>query len=130
MASLSSSGGLRTLQFTDRDGNRKSIRLGRMPQKAAETIKTRVEELLAHGVTGTAWPRDLTFWVEGLGDTLAAKLAGQGLIPARQQTTLGAFLDAFLAKRAGAKPNSLKNYKAAVGKLLGHFGRDIDVRHV
>jgi hypothetical protein len=106
------------------------VRFGAVPQKGAETIKARVEELLACKVAGIAWSRDLAVWVGGLGDVLAAKLDAVGLIPRRHKSTLGDFLDGFLQRRANGKPNSQKNYKQAAGKLCNRFGRDIDMRAI
>ena len=48
MASISTdSGGKRRILFVDADGNRRQIRLGKVPMKTATSIKTRVETLLA-----------------------------------------------------------------------------------
>jgi hypothetical protein len=130
MASISndSSGGRRIL-FFDRNGDRKAVRLdSTFNQKAAETIKAKVEELLSCKAAGCSWSTELALWVGGLGDTLADKLFAAGLTPLRQRATLGDFLDGFLKKREGGKPNSLKNYKQAAGKLWDHFGRDTSLR--
>ncbi len=52
MASLVTRGkGLREIQFTDNDGSRKAVRLGKMSLKDAQPILTQVELMLtANGV--------------------------------------------------------------------------------
>ncbi|MCH7687456.1 MAG: integrase, partial [Planctomycetes bacterium] len=47
MASISTDkSGRRRLQFTDPNGRRHTVRLGKIPKRTAEAIKTRVEHLL------------------------------------------------------------------------------------
>ena len=60
MASLSTdANGNRTLQFVSGDGKRRTIRLGKLPKKEAETIKLRVEALNAANISQHApRPRD------------------------------------------------------------------------
>ena len=56
MASISKEpGGRRTIQFVGGDGKRRSIRLGKVSQRLAESVQVRVEHLAAAQVTGVAW---------------------------------------------------------------------------
>ncbi len=81
MASVSSSpDGLRILQFVDAAGERRSIRLGKMTLKTADTIKGKVEELLVAKVTGTSMTRELADWVASIGKRLHEKMAAKGLV--------------------------------------------------
>jgi hypothetical protein len=53
MASISKqSNGRRTVQFVAPNGKRKSIRLGKVSQNDALTIKLKVEKLVAASITG------------------------------------------------------------------------------
>jgi hypothetical protein len=55
MASISRQpNGRRTIQFMAPDGKRRSIRLGKVTQHMAETVKLRVELLVAAKLTGHA----------------------------------------------------------------------------
>ena len=132
MASISKSPqGYFTLQFFDPHGRRKTIRLGKsFKRKGAETVKDRVEELVSAKASGHSWPLELAMWESTIGDDLADKLATAGLVPTRERHTLGGFLRAFLDKHADAKPNTLKNYKAAVAKLLDFFPEKTDLRDI
>ena len=63
------------------DGTRPSIRLGKVSQRAAESVLFRVEQLVAAKFTGHAVDADTARWVAELSDTLAKRLARVGLIP-------------------------------------------------
>src|SRR4051794_29930713 len=115
MASISTSaGGLRTIQFMspDQTGKRKSIRLGKVSKRVAEEIKVKVEALVASKVAGVSWDGETARWVAALGDEMAARLGGVGLIPPRQQAAavkLGAFLAEHIASRTDVKEGTAKN---------------------
>ena len=109
MASISNDpGGHRRILFTAPDGKRKAIRLGKMPKKAAEAIKAKVEALLASKVSGCPWDNDTARWVAEIPDDLAEKLAKAGLIPARESATLDSFIRGYIESRnADLKPRTL-----------------------
>ena len=53
MASITrQQGGKRLIQFIGGDGKRKTIRLGKVPQRVAEEIRVKVEYLLATASAG------------------------------------------------------------------------------
>ena len=87
--------GRKRIIFSLPNGKRKAIRLGKMPQRAAETVKLRVEQLLAAKVSGCGWDNETAGWVAELSDELADKLAKAGLIPVRDRATLGAFIESY-----------------------------------
>ena len=131
MASISRDpNGRRRILFVDRDGNRKTIRLGKTSQRLAEEIKIKVEMLNAAKIGAGSLDRETAAWLANLGDDLYAKLAAVDLVSARNRMDLGKFLDGWLAKREGAKPNSLKNYKQAIGKLQNFFGCNINLQDI
>jgi integrase len=131
MASISRDpNGRRRILFVDANGNRKTIRLGKTSQRMAEEIKIKVETLNAAKIGGCSLDRESATWLANLGDDLHAKLAAVGLVPARNRMNLGNFLDAFLAKRDGAKANSLKNFVQAKRRLIEHFGHDASLNDI
>src|SRR5271168_380803 len=100
MASISRDpNGRRRILFVTADGERKTIRLGKVSQRMAEEIKIKVENLNAVKIGGCSLDRETAAWVAKLGDDLHAKLTAVGLVSARNRMNLGDFLDAFLAKR-------------------------------
>ena len=132
MASLNKEpNGNYTVQLVGTDGKRRSLRLGKVPKKAADSIKLRIESLHACAVAGLPWDADLAAWVGGLSDDLAAKLAGLGLMPTRQSQSLGAFLDEYISGRAlSDKPGTVDSLRWVVKDLVEFFDPAIGLRAV
>ena len=76
--------GRRRLQYTDADGRRKTIRLGKMSKRTAESVKVYVEHLLNAKVTRHPIDGETARWVASLDEVLAGKLARVGLIQPRE----------------------------------------------
>ena len=132
MASISRDpNGRRRILFTDRNGGRKTIRLGKVSQRMAEEIKIKVETLNAAKIGAGSLDRETAAWVANLGDDLHAKLAAVGLTSPRQAARLGEFLDAFIANRqSSAAPNTIMNLQQSKRRLIEHFGADRDMRSI
>ena len=111
--------GRRTIQFVAADRTRKSIRLGKVPQRTAEAVKVRVEHLAAAAMTGHSVDDETARWVVGLDDAIRDKLASVGLVPPRHAATLAMFIDAYIASRNDTKPATRTTYGRAKNKLLG-----------
>ena len=126
--------GCRSLQFIDTNGKRRSVRLGKVTAKAADTIKVRVEALLAAAFAGLSWEPDLAAWVNKLATgnaTLYDKLAAVELLPTRVQpekpvqATLGAFVEGYIASRLpSVKPNTARVYRHTRDNLITYFGAE------
>ncbi len=124
MASISTEkNGSRRIQFTNVDGRRKTIRLGSIPLKTAETIKTRIEYLVIAKETVTAIDLDTAKWVSSIGDDLAGKLAAAELIQKREITTkkLGPFLQEYINGRQDVKPDTKVVWRHVQNNLLEYF---------
>lgn len=133
MASISTdSKGNRCVQFVAADGKRRSVRLGKVSMRQAETIRLRIEALNSAIITGQAPDGDTSAWLASRGDDLHAKLSAVGLATPRQSGRLGAFLTDFIDKqqRAGAKPNTVKNLIVVSRRMTEHFGDDCDLRSI
>ena len=134
MASLSTDkSGNRKIQFVDVGRERRTIYLGKIPKKAAETIKTRVEYLVVAQRTGLGIDSDTALWVTKIDDRLAEKLADKGLIEPREKIVvpaLEAFLDSYIAGRASLKPNTERNYKVTRSHLINFFGGEKKLKDI
>ncbi len=129
MASISTDKrGNRTIQFVAGDRLRRSIRLGKLPIKVANTIKARVEALNAAAIAKISIDRETAEWVGRLDATLHGKLAAVGLVPKREEITLAAFLDAYRAERGDLKPSTRTNHRQAADNLLACFGPSKPIR--
>lgn len=127
MASISSSKGLRTVQFIGPDRKRRSVRLGRASLKTARMVKGQVEHILAANRTRTGLDPETVVWLGDLEDTFYGKLVDVGLVKpreARGDATLGAFIDNYITKRTDLKPGTIVNLKQARRWLVDYFGED------
>ncbi len=99
MASLiRDANGCKRIQFVSPEG-RATIRLGKMPVKAAEAIKRRIETMIACRTAGIATDPETTCWLRDLPDDLHDRLARVGLSDpreTRERTSLGNMLQRYL----------------------------------
>ena len=134
MASISKDpAGNRTIQFIAADGKRRSIRLGKVNAKQAESLKTKVETLASAVASKLPLDSETSKWLGEIGDELAAKLAAVGLMQERSSRDLGEFLDSYLESRKGeSKPATVVTIERVIIDLKAFFGpskplREIDI---
>ncbi len=68
----------RRVQFYDKDGQRRSIRLGAISKKAADAIGVKVEALNSAAISGAPLDSETSRWVSEIGRDLADKLRNAG----------------------------------------------------
>ena len=128
MASLANDpGGRRRILFLDPDGDRKTIRLGKISRRHAEGVKLRIEDLAGAKLSGCAPSDETSRWLATIDDGLRDKLAAVGLAEPRRpkpKATLGLFLADYIGSRAKLKPNTLRNYRQTEKRLIDYFGPD------
>ena len=128
MASLSNDpGGRRRIQFVDADGNRKTIRLGKMSKRQAESVKLRVEDLVAAKLSNGSPSDETSRWLSSVDDTLADRLAATGLAEPREKVAspgLLKFAEGIRDGKANLKPNTLRNYNQTIRRMVTFFGKD------
>ena len=110
-------------------GNRKTITLGKMSKKAAETIQSRVETIQSHNLSGLPYPPDVAQWLGTIGDDLHAKLSKVGLVPERHTRKLASFFEAYLNERSDLKPRTRAKYATSIKSLVDYFG-DVPLKDV
>lgn len=131
MASISrdkSRNGFRLQFYLSRQ--KKSIWLGRVSKKQAETIKTHVEYLIVAKKSGLPTPSQTAEWLgqllkvdEGLFDRLALT----GLVqnrPKKNQKTLLAYVQGYIDSQVSKRPATIKKYNQTRDSLIGHFAGD------
>lgn len=97
-----------------------------MPVKAAESFLAHLERLIGYHTTNTAIDVQTAQWLNGLPDTLYAKLVKQGLAApreAREVYTLGSMLDEYF-QMMSVKESTRVRYGQAKRLLLDHFTPD------
>ncbi|CAN5182898.1 hypothetical protein BH11PLA2_BH11PLA2_07700 [soil metagenome] len=126
MASISNDpNGRRRILFVAPDGSRKTIRLGKIDRKGAESICRHVEALLSARIGGQTLARDTAAWLPSIGDKLRTKLAVVGLIEPVLRLTFDEFLTGWITNKreAGFKPTSLRAWAQTADSLKGLFGK-------
>jgi integrase len=126
MASISREpNGRRRILFTATDGKRKTIRLGKTSQKAAEAIKAKVETIISANLAKISMDDETSTWLGTLDPGLHRKLAAVGLVQDRGRGTslaLGEFLQSYIEGRSDVKPNTRRNLLAVKARLVEFFG--------
>jgi integrase len=131
MASIATdSSGRRRILFASKDGSRKTIYLGAMPEKMARGVLVRVEQLVSSSVTGHPVDDATSRWLAELDAKLFDKLAAVELVPKREMAKLAVFVDGYIASRTDAKPNTLRNFKTARKCLVDFFGAERPLRSI
>ena len=127
MASISrDKNGTKRVLFTDEQGMRRTVRLGAVNAKAAESFKLRVEALIAARRMGIPFDSELAAWLRDLPDTMYGRLAAVGLIESRVNATVVTL--EMLLKRfeesSMVKPATRAAWQPCIKSLLGQFGAD------
>ncbi len=136
MASISTDkAGNRKIQFSDGNGQRKIVRIGKASKKDADAILAKLESLLEAKLSRRSLAPDVASWLGEIPDMLAKRLAAVGLIAPREKqkadaTTLGEFIDAYLVSRTDIKPRTLINFMQVRRDLVARFGEDKPLRDV
>ncbi|MEQ9454363.1 MAG: tyrosine-type recombinase/integrase [Phycisphaeraceae bacterium] len=131
MASISNDpNGSRRILFTDAKGVRRTLRLGKVSKRHAQATKVRVEDLVSSQLTGHNPSDDTSRWLSGIDDKLYDRLAAVGLVAKRESTTLGAFIDAYIAKRGDVKDSTRLVYQRVRKHLVGFFGEGAALREI
>ncbi len=130
MASLiRDSGGRKRVQFFDREGERRTVRLGRVSQRWAESALGKIEKLVADSFEGTGHDPEVAKWVADLPRLLHRRVVRVGLVAPRiedeaaPEVTLGTLVEKFL-KRSSGKASTGKVYRQCSESLLEFFGAD------
>ena len=118
------------VQFVGPDGRRKTVRLGKARSGAAEAWKSRIERLQSAQRLGEGLDADQARWVDGLDDRMHARLARVGLLPSRQDSTVGAWWDRCIDKRPDLKPASVEKLRQSKAKFLAFFNAGRSLRSI
>jgi integrase len=134
LASISTAAdGRKTIQFVGPDRKRRSIRLGKMPDKAAENLCAKVERLAAAQAAGVPPDGELIAWLAKASDFIHGKLAAVGLVESRQgiqARLLGEFVTAYIDGRTDVQPATRKTYLQSRARLVSFFGEKKPLRDI
>ena len=111
------------LRFTDESGRRKSIWIGQIARKIAETIKSRVEEIVVAKRARVLIRPETASWLGRIDNDLHQKLAVTGIVKGRNTEAIAAFIDHYL-DRLDRGESTLANLRSSADNLYVFFGRD------
>ena len=117
--------GRRTIQFVGTDAKRRSIRLGKVSKKQAETAQRFVEDLVACRVTGAAPKTATAEWLANLPAVMRERIERVGLAEPREDAhcpMLKEWLDRYIASRTDAKQSTRTTWGQARRFLIDYFG--------
>lgn len=122
--------GRKRIQFTDGNGKRHSLRLGKATMQTAQAVKVKVENLNGAKCAGHAIDPETARWLRTIDQTLSDRLAAVGPIPKREAATLAAYLHSYVLARTDVKPLTKAKYATTVRMLIEHFGADTLLRSI
>jgi integrase len=124
-------GKLFRVQFTI-DDDRRTVRLGRVPEKSARTWLYRIESLVACKVGGIPFDADLAGWLRDLPEDAHVKLAAVGLVAERQavEVVTLAMLTTRFVEAAVVKPITAKIYTQTIRSMHDYFGADTNIVNI
>ncbi len=138
MASISNDpGGNRRILFVSPDGKRKAIRIGKCSKRDAESIRFRVESLLASAIRNQPVDRDTATWLEGVQPKMREKLVQAGLLAPtgmdllNRQPTLEKFLDDYMDRYGSQrKPGTREVWRQVMENLKTYLPKGIKLSEV
>ncbi|MBI2481339.1 MAG: phage integrase SAM-like domain-containing protein, partial [Planctomycetia bacterium] len=97
--------------------------LGHVSKKTAERFANNIDSLLHERRCNLSLSREVSNWVANLDEALYALLADNGLVEPRIKTsTLGAFIDSYIAGRTDVTERRTDKLQLAKDRLIEFFG--------
>jgi integrase len=115
-----------TIQVVCPDRKRRSIRLGAVAKRQADTFRSKISELETSHRLGQRPGSGSVEWLTALSPAMYSKLVGVGLAQARQETALEGFIEAFLQQKS-IKASTLGFYAQSKKSLVDYFGACRDI---
>jgi len=115
--------GRRRIQFVSPGGKRKTIRLGKIDRKSAESICRHVEALLVAKISGQPIPPGTAVWLTTIGGTLRQRLARVGLLDLAPATpTVAQWCQDYLNSRSDLAHRTRLGLQQTARLMVEHFG--------
>jgi len=131
MASISTDkNGNRRILFVGSDKKRIILYAGKIPLRAAETIKTRVEFLNWAKINNQSPDAETARWLVTTEADTINKLAAVGLCERRSAAALGGYVETYVEGRTDVKPATKEIWGQGKRSLLEHFGTNRNMRAV
>jgi len=133
-AIIKRSNGSFEIRYSDADGKRRSLYVGKIPKRDAESIGSKVDHIVGRQVTGGSPDHPVNEWLSTLPERLYTKLAKQALAPPREPhpdaaievavaPTIEHWTDRYLKNHAG-KPATLMQLEITARSLCKFLGNE------
>jgi integrase len=117
--------GCKRVLFYDSNGKRKTVRLGKVSNRIAQTAKFHIEGLLSATIAGHSPELETGKWLAGIDDLIYKRLVNVGLALPRHtsdKVTIKSFLEGYLASRTDIAVQTRKNMRVSINRLRLFFG--------
>jgi hypothetical protein len=119
--------GTKRVTFLTRDGKHRSLRLGKVSKKQAESFRGRVELLLQNKALGSTYDAAVIEWIKALPPLTRRRLEAVDLLePATGAITLATLIERFMKART-VKDGTMATYKQCTDSLLKHLGAETPI---
>ena len=128
MASIvSRANGRKEIQFSDTDGKRKTIRLGKVNKKSAQQSKHHIEILIGTKITASkVIPDETSRWLAELSDVIHDRLEKHRLVEPRarsQQVTLSQFVDEYIdIRKHDCEASTIRKMRSSLRQMVKCVG--------
>lgn len=126
--------GHRWIQFTDSDGKRKTLRLGKIPKRDAVSIKVHVERLISSKITSQTIADETSRWIADISDAMRTKLVGVKLLQAGEKSrdvSLDVFVEEYCAERSNdCEASTVRKIRSSLKQLVHHIGPDVSISEI
>lgn len=133
MASLCNDpNGRRRILFKGLDGKRKTLRLGKVPKKNAESFQRKLESLISARIVGHSPDDEVSHWLAGLSDDMHTKLVKFNLTRPRVadetpvHPTVATFTRKYIDGKADIKPRTRYLLEETRRELLAYLAETED----
>jgi len=130
MASVLKDGNGWRIRFYDGDSVRQQIRLAGVSKTTAHNHAYHVEALNHSKRSGERLPQATVAWLTSITPEVHDKLLSVGLVEAKEASTVGMYLKAYLQRRSDVKASTVRKWQSAVNHLIEHFGDDCELRTI
>ena len=123
--------GTRYIQFYLDSKKRKSLYLGAVTKRQAQTIRGYIDDLVYAYKTSTASKDKTQQWLNELSDDMHDRIAVTGLITLRVRATLGDFTRKHIdSRKIELKQSTVLVFERARNHLIAHFGEDKPIHEI
>ncbi len=122
--------GTHRICFAGPDKRRRTLRLGKMPKRAAQEVFHKVERLIGYQFSKSAVEPEIASWLAEVSDDIHNRLTKVGLAAQRGSAMLRSFVELYIDSRKDAKDSTVRKWRNTLDHLTRFFGDDRPLRSI